>query len=106
MKVKYHDNVIVYNTYSEEEYDRSNIMLWLMRNIYTSYKIEDKIINFINNNSEYKILTDDDGDYNIKITSILIDKWYVDNRPSKLTNIIKEKEIEFIDIYMNILLEK
>ncbi len=67
MKVKYVANVIVYNTYSSEEYDRSNIIFWLMRNIYSLYKIEDNIIKLINNTSNYKILTENTGEYNIRI---------------------------------------
>lgn len=105
MKVKYDDNVIVYNTYSSEEYDRSNIIFWLMRNIYSLYKIEDNIIKLINNTSNYKILTENTGEYNIKIKSLLINKWYEDNISKKLEYTIKEKEIEFIDIYEYIVRE-
>ena len=105
MKVKYDDNVIVYNTYSSEEYDRSNIIFWLMRNIYSLYKIEDNIIKLINNTSDYKILTENTGEYNIKIKSLLINKWYEDNISKKLEYTIKEKEIEFIYIYEYIVRE-
>ena len=101
MTINFKDEIIIYNTYSKEEYDRSNILVWLMRIIYKAYHIEYLIIDKINQLSNNKILSDCDGNYSVRIYSINNKIWYLDNSPERLLKLLDMSNLkrDFIDLF-------
>ena len=101
MTINFKDEIIIYNTYSKEEYDRSNISAWLMRVIYKAYHIEYLIIDKINQLSNNKILSDCDGNYTVRIFSINNKIWYLDNSPERLLKLLEISNLKrkFIDLF-------
>ena len=101
MTINFKDEIIIYNTYSKEEYDRSNISFWLMRVIYKAYHTEYLIIDKINQLSNNKILSDCDGNYTVQIFSINNKLWYLDNSPERLLKLLNMSNLDrkFIDLF-------
>ena len=69
MKVNFNSKINVIDTYSQSEYDRSTVDYCIERLVNTCYDYESMIVKIINCNSQYIVLTNYIGEYDIRITN-------------------------------------
>jgi len=97
MKVNFNSKINVIDTYSPSEYDRSTVDYYIERLMNTCYDYESMIVQIINCNSQYIVLTNYLGEYDIRITNFT-KQWYEDD--STVTLFILLQQLNRVDDFI------
>lgn len=97
MNVHFNTKINSIETYSPMEYDRSTLNFYVKHLINECYDYESMIVQIINCNSQYIVLTNYLGEYDIRITNFT-KQWYEDD--STVTLFILLQQLNRVDDFI------
>ena len=100
MKVHFNTKINSIDCYHSSEYNRSTVNLYVKKLIRDCYEFESMIARMVNCKSQYIILTNYDGEYDIRVSNFT-KGWYEDISAKHLFTIIQQfNQIDhFIDCF-------